>query len=185
MFVDQEGIGDRAWTIEQAYHHCEEIARHHYENFPVGSLVLPKSKRSYIYAIYAFARAADDFADEPGRTPAERLVLLGQWEQYLTDAYSGKASHPVFVALADTVSTLDIPIEPLQRLLTAFKMDVTKNRYETFDAIENLAIDGFHDLGREEESPVFVGKNLISFAKIFFCPLALESYQFHDLRSAP
>ena len=135
MFVDQEGIGDRAWTIEQAYHHCEEIARHHYENFPVGSLVLPKSKRSYIYAIYAFARAADDFADEPGRTPAERLALLGQWEQYLTDAYSGKASHPVFVALADTASTLDIPIEPLQRLLTAFKMDVTKNRYETFDEV--------------------------------------------------
>ncbi|MFQ5797926.1 MAG: squalene synthase HpnC [Bacteroidota bacterium] len=135
MFVNQTDHNRGSWTLERAYRYCAEVAREHYENFPVGSLIVPKSKRPYLHAIYAFARAADDFADEPGRTPAERLSLLGQWELYLTDAYSGKASHPVFVALADTVSTLDIPIEPLQRLLAAFKMDVTKNRYETFDEV--------------------------------------------------
>lgn len=135
MFVNQDAREEGVWTVEQAYRHCEEIARQHYENFPVGSFLLPRSKRRHVHAIYAFARAADDFADEPGRTPAERLKLLDQWEQYLSDAYAGRVSHPVFVALADTVSALDIPIDPLRRLLTAFRMDVTKNRYETFEEV--------------------------------------------------
>ena len=135
MFVNQKAYNRKSWTTEQAYRYCEDTAQKHYENFPVGSRFLPKSNRPYIHAIYTFARAADDFADEPGSTPAERLAQLDQWEQHLIDAYSGKADHPVFVALRDTVSTLEIPIEPLQRLVTAFKMDVTKNRYETFDEV--------------------------------------------------
>ena len=135
MFVTQSDPERKSWSSQQAYRYCEDIARRHYENFPVGSLVLPRSKRPHLHAVYAFARAADDFADEPGRTPAERIELLNQWDQQLTDAYADKATHPVFIALRETVSALEIPVDPLRRLLTAFKMDVTKIRYETFEEV--------------------------------------------------
>ena len=66
-------------TLDDAYAACDRIARQHYENFPVASLLLPAAMRPHIAAIYAFARAADDFADEGDRTPAERLALLDDW----------------------------------------------------------------------------------------------------------
>ena len=66
-------------TLDEAYAACDRIARQHYENFPVASLLLPAAMRPHIAAIYAFARAADDFADEGDRTPAERLALLDDW----------------------------------------------------------------------------------------------------------
>jgi squalene synthase HpnC len=70
-------------TLDDAYAACDRIARQHYENFPVASLLLPAAMRPHIAAIYAFARAADDFADEGDRTPAERLALLDDWGSLL------------------------------------------------------------------------------------------------------
>ena len=66
-------------TLDDAYAACDRIARQHYENFPVASILLPAAMRPHIAAIYAFARAADDFADEGDRTPAERIALLDDW----------------------------------------------------------------------------------------------------------
>ena len=63
----------------QAYAACERLAQSHYENFPVASRLLPAQLRPHVAAIYAFARTADDFADEPGCTPSERLRLLDDW----------------------------------------------------------------------------------------------------------
>ena len=71
------------FTLERAYAHCERVARDHYENFPVASRLLPGSMRRHISAIYAFARRADDYADEPGFETAERLRLLDEWESRL------------------------------------------------------------------------------------------------------
>jgi phytoene synthase len=65
--------------VREAYAACERIARQHYENFPVASRLLPTPMRPHIAAIYAFARAADDFADEGDLTPEERLALLDDW----------------------------------------------------------------------------------------------------------
>ncbi len=65
--------------VARAYAHCERLAREHYENFPVASRLLPAAMRPHIAAIYAFARTADDYADEPGIAPAERLRLLDAW----------------------------------------------------------------------------------------------------------
>jgi hydroxysqualene synthase len=69
--------------LARAYAHCEALARAHYENFPVASRLLPAAMRPHIAAIYAFARTADDFADEPGRQPEERLRLLDAWSARL------------------------------------------------------------------------------------------------------
>ncbi len=123
----------RTYNLDEAFAYCERVTNAHYENFPVASLFLPEEKRPYIQAIYAFSRAADDFADEPGREKEERLRELDDWEERLRRCYEGEADHPVFIALGETVRRLEIPIEPLRDLLTAFRRDVTQSRYETFE----------------------------------------------------
>ena len=66
-------------NLQAAYAHCEQLAKLHYENFPVASRLLPARLRPHIAAIYAFARTADDFADEPGYHASERMRLLRDW----------------------------------------------------------------------------------------------------------
>jgi squalene synthase HpnC len=134
--------------IRNAYAYCERITRRHYENFPVASFLLPKDKRRYIYSIYAFARVADDFADE-GNIPAdERIAHLAEWQQLLDQSYAGTASHPVFVALGHTVSDLDIPKTYFTALLTAYRQDVLKRRYETFDDLIEYCSNSANPVGR-------------------------------------
>jgi squalene synthase HpnC len=118
--------------VSKAFSFCEQLAKSHYENFPVASLFIPKEKRRYVWNIYAFARIADDFADEGDAPPQKRLEQLDRWGGYLGDCYESKATHPVFVALAETVRRFNIPKEPLADLLTAFRMDVTQRRFGTF-----------------------------------------------------
>ncbi|MCC7159219.1 MAG: squalene/phytoene synthase family protein, partial [Ignavibacteria bacterium] len=86
--------------VESSFKYCEEIAKGHYENFPVASLLLPKEKRKYVYAVYAYTRAADDFADEPGIEGGneKRLALLDEWHGKLKDCYNGKTYDPIFIA---------------------------------------------------------------------------------------
>ena len=136
------------WSSEDGFRYCETIARTHYENFPVASRFLSKDVRKYIWAIYAFARIADDYADEPGFTLAERLDNLNQWEQYLDECYNGNPAHRVFAALAETVERFQIPIELFQGLLAAFRSDVTVNRYETYEDVLAYCRNSANPIGR-------------------------------------
>ncbi len=120
-------------TIQDAFSYCARIAREHYENFPVASLFLPREQRPYVAAIYAFARLADDMADEGTLSPEERLRRLDGWEEKLRASYQGKADHPIFIALAETASAKKIPQKLFADLLAAFRMDVTTFRYKTFE----------------------------------------------------
>ncbi|HRJ86922.1 MAG TPA: squalene synthase HpnC [Ignavibacteria bacterium] len=133
-----------------SFKYCEDIAKGHYENFPVASLLLPKDKRKYVYAIYAFARAADDFADEEGIEGGapKRVALLDEWNQKLKDCYNGKAYDPIFIALGKTVQDCRIPIKPLEDLLSAFKQDVVKSRYNTFDEVLDYCTRSANPVGR-------------------------------------
>jgi hydroxysqualene synthase len=136
--------------INSSFKYCEEITKSHYENFPVASLLLPKDKRKYVYSIYAFARAADDFADEPGIEGGaeKRLVLLDEWHGKLKDAYNGKSVDPIFIALRNTIEVNKIPIEPLENLLKAFRQDVVKSRYDTFDEVLDYCKNSANPVGR-------------------------------------
>ena len=121
--------------IDRAFAYCKALARSHYENFPVASLVIPRERRPYVAAIYAFARTADDFADE-GDVPAhERLRRLEEWGEKLRRCYQGDATEPVFVALGETAARTGLPREPLDALLHAFRMDVTTRRFERFEDV--------------------------------------------------
>lgn len=138
----------RMWTVAQAFQYCERLTYDHYENFPVASLFIPKDKRRYVCVIYSFARIADDYADEPGLTPAERIESMNEWEEQLLDCYRGHAEHPVFVALRETVDRFEIPIELFRNLLHAFRSDVTTHRYETFEDVLEYCEHSANPVGR-------------------------------------
>jgi hydroxysqualene synthase len=135
-----------ALTVDEAFAHCESRVRSHYENFPVG-LFVPKAKRRYVHALYAFARAADDFADEP-MYEGMRKEKLDQWEARLDAAYAGQAEDPIFVALSETVRRLDIPKQLLADLLSAFRQDTVKSRYEDWDELLDYCRRSANPVGR-------------------------------------
>ncbi|GHC06234.1 squalene synthase HpnC [Cerasicoccus arenae] len=127
-------------TIEESYRRCLELTRTHYENFPVARLV-PKRIRPYIAAVYAFARYADDIADEgwgeDGAPPPEaRVARLDAYEAELMASLSGQPLDPetawIFTAVADTITRTGAPVDLFTDLLSAFKQDCVTLRYESF-----------------------------------------------------
>jgi len=120
-----------ALELSDAYKHCRRLAFGHYENFPVASALLPRPQRDAIAAIYAFARQADDFSDEP-RYSGDRVRLLRDWRARLDRAPEGD---PVFTALADARRRWKLPKSLLADLVQAFLQDCAQRRYGTFDAL--------------------------------------------------
>lgn len=139
--------GEAPCSLPEAYAFCTRLAMHHYENFPVGSLLIPHSMRKHVHAIYSFARIADDFADE-ARFEGSRLENLCVWRESLARCYRGKSSHPVFIALGDTAAKYGIPQSLLGDLLTAFEQDVLKARYENFDEVLAYCQNSANPVGR-------------------------------------
>ncbi len=135
-------------SVDDAFDHCARLADAHYENFPVASLLLPEEKRPYLQAVYAFSRIADDFADEGDRPTDERLADLDDWEEQLQRCYRGEAEHPVFIALRETVSRIDLPLQLFLDLLEAFRRDVMQHRYETFDELLDYCRCSANPVGR-------------------------------------
>lgn len=139
-------------SLEAVYAFCQRMAESHYENFPVGSLLIPKRLRKHVYSIYAFARVADDFADEgyedDSITQPKRLAALDDWQQKLERCFAGEADQPVFIALAATVSELNLPIKLFNDLLSAFKQDVVKTRYADFDEVLDYCTRSANPVGR-------------------------------------
>jgi len=117
---------------EQAREYCRRLARSHYENFSVATWFLPGRLRQHFCNVYAYCRISDDLGDEVGDTGAA-LALLNQWEAELNACYDSHPKHPVFVALAETVETFNIPKHEFSDLLRAFRQDQTVTRYESFD----------------------------------------------------
>jgi phytoene synthase len=128
-----------------AYAECERLARRHYENFPVASRLLPARMRPHIAAIYAFARTADDFADEPGIPADERLRLLDEWGAMLK---GDKLRVPAFLALHHTIDTCNLPIQLFEDLLSAFRQDVTTHRYATWTEVLDYCTRSANPVGR-------------------------------------
>jgi squalene synthase HpnC len=149
--LDAPPAGSGPWTLDRSFRYCERLARSHYENFPVGSALVPRRLRKYFYAIYAFARTADDFADEGygGRvSEAERLCLLRRWRDLLRESGEGRAAHPIFVALAETRARFNLSTELFEDLLSAFEQDVRVRRYETFSELVDYCRRSANPVGR-------------------------------------
>lgn len=108
----------------------------HYENFPVASVLLPARLRPAVKAIYAFARSADDLADEGNASPDERLRALEIYEEQLNAIERhGAAEGAIFRSLVNVITDYRLPLQPLRDLLSAFKQDVVKKRYATIEQL--------------------------------------------------
>ena len=115
------------------YRWCRALARSHYENFPVASALLPARMRDPVAAVYAFARSADDIADEGDLSDAQRLRQLDDMAGALRAIESGHPGDaPLCLALADSVARHRLPLQPFHDLLSAFRQDVRKKRYADF-----------------------------------------------------
>jgi phytoene synthase len=137
-----------------AYETCLKLAARHYENFPVASRLLPRAARPHIAAVYAFARTADDFADEGDRPVATRLALLDDWSRRLHDAAAGRVDDTdaepaaIFTALAATMGECRLETSLFDDLLSAFRQDVTTTRYATWDDLLDYCRRSADPVGR-------------------------------------
>ena len=134
-------------SLGESQRYCRRLARRHYENFTVASLLLPWRLRQHFYNIYAYCRWADDLADETG-DPQRSLALLDWWETHLHACYRGQTFHPVFVALAATIEKFAIPPAPFVDLLVAFRQDQRVRRYEDIGQLLNYCRYSANPVGR-------------------------------------
>lgn len=126
--------------INESYEFCKNLAISHYENFPVGSFLIPKDKRKYVYSIYAFARTADDIADsnENSNDKVQKLnVLKIELDHAVKDEYEkiGGNNQKFLIALSHTIKVLNIPVSEFHDLITAFIQDSIRSRYEKWDEL--------------------------------------------------
>jgi squalene synthase HpnC len=132
---------------EEAQKYTRWLATHHYENFNVVSWLLPKALHQHFYNVYAYCRWADDLGDEVPN-PQRALELLSWWEHELDVCYEGKPSHPVFVALRETIVAKDIPKQPFADLLKAFRQDQTVKRYPDWNSVLGYCVYSANPVGR-------------------------------------
>lgn len=121
----------------------------HYENFPVASILLPKKLRPAVEAIYAFARSADDLADEGDASSETRINALNAYDAQLDCIASGHVpASPLFKHLEQTISAHALPIEPFRHLLSAFRQDVITTRYADFAQLLDYCRRSANPVGR-------------------------------------
>jgi hydroxysqualene synthase len=149
-----------AGAVAAAYAACEHDASTHYENFPVASLLLPRRMRPHIAAVYAFARAADDFADEGSAPAEERHRLLDGWVRRLHHAAHSAEPGPapaagepantteIFVAIGATIRAHRLPVALFEDLLSAFRQDVTTTRYQSWADLLDYCRRSANPVGR-------------------------------------
>ena len=155
--------------LKLAYAACERLAAAHYENFPVASRLLPRAIRLHVTAVYAFARTADDLADEGSRSDAERHRSIDDWLNRLHGcvgslqgdrdpgpalgvpaARRDRRDEPdqIFLAVGDTIRRCRLPVSLFEDLLSAFRQDITMHRYDTWDAVLDYCRRSANPVGR-------------------------------------
>lgn len=136
-------------AARQGYRWCRGLAQSHYENFPVASRLLPGCLRDPVAAIYAFARIADDIADEGDVSPELRVHRLNEMEMALDAVETGRANNaPLFQALTDTINRYQLPVDLFRDLLSAFRQDISKTRYADFEEIMDYCRRSANPVGR-------------------------------------
>ncbi len=142
--------------LSRAYAVCEALARSHYENFPVASRLLPKAMRPHITAVYAYARVADDIADEGDAPADDRLAKLSAWQQRLHAAVSAERSAEpphddedlIIVATAHSIRLLDLPLTLFDDLVSAFGQDTMTTRYASWADVFEYCRRSANPVGR-------------------------------------
>jgi squalene synthase HpnC len=146
----------RAEPLAEAYAVCDRLARSHYENFPVASRLLPAAMRPHVAALYAFARIADDLADEGTAPAGDRLARLRAWQEGLHRAARRGENGPrtadrdelVLAAIGHSIRTLDLPLALFDDLVSAFGQDTMTSRYDTWCDVLDYCRRSANPVGR-------------------------------------
>ena len=155
-------------TLEEAYDYCKRLTLKADSNFAMSFRFLPKAKQNAIYTVYAFNRCADDFADEIPDAD-DGLSKLEKWEYLLNECYRGNPTqHPVMTAFTDVIQRYNIPKEPFQDALKGFKIDLSVNRYKSFDELKKycnlvagtISTISLHIFGFSDKNAFEFGKHL-------------------------
>lgn len=147
-FLRSPEASSRTWTPAESAAYTRWLATHHYENFHIVSFLLPRQLHQDFYNVYAFCRWADDLGDETG-DPGESLRLLSWWRGELRALAAGQpASHPVFLALSETIARHGLPIQPFDDLIDAFLQDQTVTRYRDWDHLLDYCRRSANPVGR-------------------------------------
>ena len=122
-------------TLEESYELCRMFNKRHGTTYYWSTLVLPPEKRPHVHALYGFARYADDIVDDLGPVPvAQRAQALASFgERFFADLSTGSSEDPVLKAVVNTVRTLEIDPDCFRRFLRSMTMDLTVERYETWN----------------------------------------------------
>ena len=133
----------------EAQRYTRWLANHHYENFNVVSRLLPRRLHQHFYNVYAYCRWSDDLGDEV-ETPMRALALLHAWEDDLRSVYQPGSgpSHPVLIALRETIRAKNIPMQPFSDLLRAFRQDQRIHRYPSWDSVLDYCVYSANPVGR-------------------------------------
>ncbi len=126
--------------------YCAHVAKSHYENFTVVSLLLPRRLIRHFHAVYAYCRWSDDLADETAGGQ-QALDLIAWWRAELLTCYDGTPHHPVMVALRETIQRFDIPPKPFLDLLVAFEQDQRVKRYDTIEQLVGYCTNSANPVG--------------------------------------
>jgi squalene synthase HpnC len=142
--------------LAEAYAACDLLARSHYENFPVASRLLPAAMRPHVAALYAFARIADDLADEGTSPAAERQAGLRAWQEGLHRAARGQGQglrasdrdELILAAVGHSIRTLDLPLGLFDDLVSAFGQDIMTTRYDSWCDVLDYCRRSANPVGR-------------------------------------
>ena len=172
--VEHGSFSENGWALSESDAYCASLTKSHYENFTVGSWLLPKEMLKHIYALYSYCRSVDDIGDEDLQESigdlcschpddnsstdqlhqvedleiSRRLCLLDQWESKLKSCYSGTPQHPVFVSLQRTIDEFNLPIDPFLKLIEANRMDQYTHRYSTYEQLLDYCDHSANPVGR-------------------------------------
>lgn len=146
LYID----GFSAIDLDFSYNYSSKIAHHHYENFPVGSILVPEKLRLYFYSIYAFSRLADDIADENFISePQKKYDTLEQLKQSINNLNKDNLSinNPVLLSLKDTINKFNLPLDPFIKLINAFQQDVFFHQPKNWEEVLNYCDNSANPVG--------------------------------------
>jgi len=134
--------------IDLAYKEAMLFTKAHYENFPVASFLISKDLRKHVAVIYWFARTADDIADEGNAAETERILRLNEFEERLKHTLNGHFENELDAALYHTIYTKKLTTKLFFDLISAFRQDISKKRYDDFPELLDYCSRSANPVGR-------------------------------------
>jgi phytoene synthase len=132
--LDAAGIDDP--VLRASYLRCRELHARHGRTYYLATRLLPAARRPYVWALYGFARYADEIVDDlsAAASPAQRAQRLTEWSAHRMDELrTGVSRDAIGMAMVDTVATWDIPVDHVAAFLDSMHTDLTVHQYATFD----------------------------------------------------